>query len=225
MSTQTETTERRPSTKPLTKPQRKVFEFLKSEVRRNGYPPAIREICVGLNLSSTSTVHSHLKTLEKKGYIRRSKAKFRSIEILEKNFYEGPLFEGRENDDDREIVKLPVVGNVAAGAPILAEENIEDTFPVPAEYLSGGTNFMLRVKGDSMVDAGIFHRDLIIVREQPNADNGDIVVAIIDDEATVKYFYREHGFMLLKPANAAYKDIRTPEATVVGKVIGLFRRF
>jgi len=209
--------------RPLTKQQKNVYEFLKAEVRRNGYPPAIREICTGVGLSSTSTVHSHLKSLEEKGYIRRSKSKFRSIEILEPHFYDGPIFEGRD-EDEHEIVNLPIVGKVAAGTPLLAAENIEETFPVPAEYLSSGNNFMLRVKGDSMIDAGIFHRDLIMVREQPDANNGDIVVAIIDDSATVKYFYREHGFIRLEPANAAYKAIMTPEAIVVGKVIGLIRR-
>lgn len=210
--------------RPLTQQQKTVYEFLKSEFRRNGYPPAIREICSGVGLSSTSTIHSHLKALEQKGYIRRSKSKFRSIEILEPDFYDGPLFEGR-NEDEREIVSLPIVGKVAAGMPLLATENIEDTFPVPAEFLSSGTTFMLRVKGDSMIDAGIFHHDLIMVREQPDADNGDIVVAIIDDSATVKYFYRDHGFIRLEPANSAYKAIMIPEAVVVGKVIGLFRRF
>ena len=209
--------------RPLTKQQKSVYDFIKSEFRRNGYPPAIREICSGVGLSSTSTVHSHLKSLEQKGYIRRSKSKFRSIEILEQNFYDDPLYEGRY-EDKREIIKLPIVGKVAAGMPLFAAENIEDTFPVPAEYLGSGTTFMLRVKGDSMIDAGIFHRDLIIVREQPDADNGDIVVALIDDSATVKYFYREHDLIRLEPANPAYKAIIASETVVIGKVIGLFRR-
>jgi len=205
--------------KPLTTQQRKVYEFLKNEIRRNGYPPAIREICEGVGLNSTSTVHTHLKTLEGKGYIRRSTSKNRSIEILEPDFYES------RNFNDHEIIELPIVGRVAAGVPILADENIEDTFLIQAEYVSGGNMFMLRVKGDSMIDAGIHHRDLIIVRQQPDADNGDIVVAMLDDSATVKTFYREKNLIRLEPANSAYNTIWVESVRIVGKVVGLFRRF
>ncbi|MCL2576565.1 MAG: transcriptional repressor LexA [Defluviitaleaceae bacterium] len=199
----------------LTAKQQMILDFLKAEIRRNGYPPTVREICEAVGLSSTSTVHSHLETLERKGHIRRSPAKNRSTEILEEDFY----------TNARELVNVPIVGRVAAGVPILADENIEDTFPIPIDYVKNDTCFMLHVKGDSMIDEGILDGDLVLVRQQPDANNGDIVIALLDDSATVKTFYREGEFIRLDPANSAFDPIRVRECEVLGKVIGLYRRY
>ncbi|MCL2358011.1 MAG: transcriptional repressor LexA [Defluviitaleaceae bacterium] len=199
----------------LSAKQQKVLDFLKAEIRKNGYPPTVREICDAVGLSSTSTVHAHLETLERKGYIRRSPSKNRSTEILEEDFYSG----------GRELVNVPIVGRVAAGVPILADENIEDTFPIPIDYVKNDSCFMLHVKGDSMTDEGIFDGDLVLVRQQQDAIDGDIVIALIDDSATVKTFYRDGEFIRLDPANAAFESIRTRECEVLGKVIGLYRRY
>jgi len=198
----------------LTPKQREVFDFLRKQVRQKGYPPSIREICDAVNLSSTSSVHAHLKTLEAKGYIYHSPSKNRCIEIT--------------NSDDtgiRKIIEVPVLGQITAGLPIFAAENIEETFPLAAEYAHNAEVFMLRVRGESMIDAGIYNRDLIIARKQSTANNGDIIVAIIEDLATVKYFYQESEFVRLQPANSAYEPIYTREVTILGKVIGLFRKF
>ena len=201
---------------PLTAKQRLILEFLKSEIRQQGYPPTVREICDAVGLSSTSTVHAHLETLERKGYIRRAPAKNRSTEILEEDFY----------NHTRELVNVPIVGSVAAGIPILAEENIEDTFPIPIDYVKNDTCFMLHVKGDSMRDEGIFDGDLVLVRQQPDANDGDIVIALMEDsEATVKTFYREGEFVRLEPANPAFQPIITRDCDVLGKVVGLYRRY
>jgi len=199
----------------LTAKQKLVLDFLKSEIRQNGYPPTVREICDAVGLSSTSTVHSHLETLERKGYIRRSPAKNRSTEILEEDFY----------TNTREMVNVPIVGRVAAGSPILAEENIEDTFPIPIDYVKNDTCFMLHVKGDSMTDEGIFDGDLVLVRQQQLANDGDIVVALIDDSATVKTFSRDGENIVLSPANANYEPLVVRECEVLGKIIGLYRRY
>jgi repressor LexA len=199
----------------LTSKQLMILEFLKKEIKQNGYPPTVREICDAVNLSSTSTVHAHLETLERKGYIRRSPTKNRSTEILEEDFYLGA----------REMVNVPIVGRVAAGVPILAEENIEDSFPIPIDYVKNDTCFMLHVKGDSMIDEGIFDGDLVLVRQQQDANNGDIVIALLEDSATVKTFSREGDYICLTPANAALAPIKTKECSILGKVIGLYRRY
>ena len=200
---------------PLSKKQEEVFNFLKSQIRRKGYPPTVREICDAVNLSSTSTVHAHLETLERKGYIRRSPTKNRSIEILEDNFY----------GFSDQIVNVPIVGQVTAGVPILAQENIEGSFPIPVDYIPNNQTFILHIKGDSMIDAGIHDRDLIVVSQQKDADNGDIVVALIDDSATVKTFYRENnGFIRLQPANESFQPIIVNDCEILGKVVGLYRK-
>ncbi|MCL2840135.1 MAG: transcriptional repressor LexA [Defluviitaleaceae bacterium] len=199
----------------LTAKQQLILDFLKAEIRQNGYPPTVREICDAVGLSSTSTVHAHLETLERKGFIRRSPAKNRSTEILEEDFYA----------NTRELVNVPIVGRVAAGVPILAEENIEDTFPIPIDYVKNDTCFMLHVKGESMIDEGIFDGDLVLVRQQQDAADGDIVIALLDDSATVKTFYRDGEFVRLDPANNAFEPIRTRECDILGKVIGLYRRY
>jgi len=198
----------------LTAKQKLIYDFLKQEIKQNGYPPTVREICEAVGLSSTSTVHAHLATLERKGMIKRTKTKNRSTEILDNSFY-----------SNRELVSVPIIGKVAAGVPILAEENVIDTFPIPIEYLQNSTCFMLSVEGDSMIESGILSGDLVLVRQQPAADEGDIVIAMLDDSATVKKFYREGDKIKLMPSNSAMSPIITDEADVLGKVIGLYRRY
>lgn len=197
----------------LTAKQEEIFEFIKSELLNKGYPPAVREICDAVNLKSTSSVHSHLESLEKKGYIRRDPTKPRAIEIIDDSF----------GLSRRELVNVPMIGRVAAGQPILAEENLEGYFPIPAEYMPNSQTFMLKVKGDSMVNAGIFEGDQIIVKSQSTANNGEIVVALIEDAATVKTFYKESGYVRLQPENDYMDPIITKDVTLLGKVIGLFR--
>jgi len=199
----------------LSSKQKQILEYMKSEVREKGYPPSVREICDAVDLKSTSTVHGHLARLEKKGFIRRDPTKPRAIEILD-SFFESA---------QKELVNVPIIGNITAGAPILAVENIEDTFPLPMEYIHNDHAFMLRVRGESMIEAGIFDRDLILVRQQNDAKNGDIVVALIEDYATVKTFYREDGFIRLQPENASMSPIIVRDVTILGKVTGLFRKF
>jgi len=198
----------------LSSKQQLILDFIKQDIRDKGYPPTVRDICEAVGLSSTSTVHAHLKTLERKGYIKRQEGSNRSTKVVGDDFYKG-----------RELVNVPIVGRVAAGIPILAEENIEDTFPIPVDYVKNDTCFMLNVKGDSMMDEGILDGDLVLVRSQVNADDGDIVIALLDDSATVKFFSREGEYVKLSPANAAYSPILTKECDVLGKVIGLYRRY
>ena len=197
----------------ITDKQREILEYIRDTILAKGYPPAVREICEAVHLKSTSSVHSHLETLEKNGYIRRDPTKPRTIEIL---------------DDDfaltrREMVNVPVIGTVAAGMPILAEENIEDYMPIPVEMLPNKEVFMLKVKGESMIDAGIFNNDRVIVAKQDTAMNGEMVVALIEDSATVKTFYKEDGHFRLQPENASMDPIIVNDVQILGKVIGLFR--
>ena len=197
--------------------QQQILDYLKSEVREKGYPPSVREICDAINLKSTSTVHGHLTRLEKKGYIRRDPSKPIAIEILD----DEPVFE-----ENQQVVNVPIIGTITAGSPILAVENIDGTFPIPIQYITGENMFMLRVRGESMINAGIFDKDLILVKQQRNADNGDIVVALIDDEyATVKRFFAENGHIRLQPENPSMSPIIVEKCTVLGKVTGLFRKF
>ena len=197
----------------ITDKQREILEYIKEMILKKGYPPAVREICEAAHLKSTSSVHSHLESLEKNGYIRRDPTKPRTIEIL---------------DDDfaltrRELVNVPVIGTVAAGVPILAEQNIEDYLPIPAEILPNKEVFMFKVKGNSMIEAGIYNGDKVIVAKQPNAENGDKVVALVDDSATVKTFYKENGHFRLQPENSSMDPIILDQVEILGKVIGLFR--
>ena len=195
--------------------QKEILEYIKSEILNRGYPPAVRDICEAVHLKSTSSVHSHLETLEKNGYIRRDPTKPRAIEIIDDTF----------NLVRREVVNVPLLGRVAAGQPLLAVENIESYFPVPAEYIPKGESFMLKVTGESMVNAGIFYGDNILVQCQPTAENGDMVVALVDDSATVKTFYKEDGHYRLQPENDSMDPIIVEECTVLGKVFGVFRIF
>lgn len=201
----------------LTDKQAEILEYLKKEILAKGYPPSIREICQAVNLKSTSSVHAHLESLERKGYIRRDLSKSRSIEIIDDDF----------SLTKREMINIPIVGTVAAGQPILAEQNIEDYFPVPPEYLHNTNNqtFMLRVKGDSMVNVGIYEKDLVIVEQCSTARNSEIVVALIDDSATVKTFYKEKGYIRLQPENDYMEPIIVENCEILGRVIGLFRNF
>ena len=196
--------------------QTEILEYIKSEIINRGFPPAVREICEAVNLKSTSSVHSHLETLEKNGYIRRDPTKPRAIEIVDDNF----------NLTRRELVNVPVVGRVAAGEPILAVENVENYFPIPAEFMPNSQTFMLNVKGESMINAGILDGDQILVQQQSTAENGDIVVALIDDSATVKTFYKEDGYYRLQPENDTMEPIIVKDdLKILGKVIGVFRFF
>ena len=193
--------------------QQEILDYIKEEILKRGYPPAVREICEAVNLRSTSSVHSHLETLEKNGYIHRDPTKPRAIEICDDNFQMVRT----------EMVSLPVVGQVAAGTPILAEENIDSYFPVPAELVPQGESFVLRVKGDSMINVGIFSGDQIFVNACNTAHNGDTVVALIDDSATVKTFYKENGHIRLQPENDTMDPIIVDDCQILGKVFGVFR--
>ena len=197
----------------ITDKQREILEYIKETILKKGYPPAVREICEAVRLKSTSSVHSHLEQLEKNGYIRRDPTKPSTIEIIDDTF----------NLARREVVNVPLLGTVAAGAPILAQENIENYFPIPVEMLPNKEIFMLKVKGDSMIDAGIYNGDRVIVAKADTARNGEIVVALVDDSATVKTFYKEKGRFRLQPQNASMDPIILDEVQILGKVIGLFR--
>jgi repressor LexA len=198
----------------LSKKQLEVLSFIKKEIYKKGYPPSVREICDAVMLKSTSTVHGHLERLERKGYIRRDPTKPRAIEVLDGN---------SSITSRKEMVELPIVGKVTAGLPILAEENIEDSFPVPVDFVGNQEAFMLIVKGDSMINAGIFDGDYVIVRQQSVAKNGDIVVALLNDEATVKTFYKEKDYFRLQPENPYLMPIIVKDLSILGKVIGVFR--
>ena len=197
----------------ITAKQQEILEFIKQEILKKGYPPTVREICETVHLKSTSSVHSHLETLEKNGYIRRDPTKPRAIEVVDDTF----------GLTRREMVQVPVIGTVAAGQPILAAENIESYFPFPAEMLPNKETYMLHVKGESMVNAGILDGDQILCTVDSTAENGDIVVALVNDSATVKRFYKENGHFRLQPENDAMDPIITDHVEILGKVIGLFR--
>ena len=197
----------------ITAKQQEILDYIKNEILKKGYPPTVREICETVHLKSTSSVHSHLETLEKNGYIRRDPTKPRAIEICDDSFQMVRT----------EMVSLPVIGNVAAGQPILAEENIEEYFPVPAEMVPKGESFILNVRGDSMVNAGILNGDRVFVNQCSTANNGDIVVALIDYSATVKRFYREKDHIRLQPENDYMDPIIVDDCEILGKVFGIYR--
>ena len=179
----------------ITAKQEEILEYIKSQILERGFPPSVRDICEAVHLKSTSSVHSHLETLEKNGYIRRDPTKPRAIEILDDSF----------NFNRREMVNVPVIGHVAAGEPLLAEQNIENYFPIPMEYMPNKQTFMLKVHGESMINAGILDGDFVLVEQSAVADNGDIVVALLEDSATVKRFYKEEGIFRLQPENDALR--------------------
>lgn len=195
--------------------QLEILEYIKEQILHHGYPPAVREICTAVNLKSTSSVHAHLETLEKNGYIRRDPTKPRAIEIIDDEF----------NLTRRDMINVPIIGTITAGTPILATENIEGYFPVLSDNLPSGEMFMLYVKGESMINAGILDGDRVIVRMQNNANNGDMVAALIDDSATVKTFYKEDNHIRLQPENDFMDPIIVDDCKILGKVVALYRQF
>lgn len=198
----------------LTERQQKVLDYIKHQLREKGYPPSVREIGKAVGLTSSSTVHGHLCRLEEKGYLRRDPTKPRAIEVLTGSY------------DHRvdPYIPVPLVGKITAGQPILAVENIEGTYPLPADFVPGTDLFMLSVQGDSMIGAGIFNGDYVVVNRQNSADNGDIVVAMLGEDATVKRFFREKDHIRLQPENAAMQPIRSKDVQVIGRVVALFRK-
>lgn len=198
---------------PISDKQQQILEYIKDQIMEKGYPPAVREICDAVHLKSTSSVHSHLETLERRGYIRRDPTKPRAIEICDDNFQMLRT----------ETASLPVVGRVAAGEPILAEQNIESYFPIPAEYVPRGESFILKVHGTSMINVGIMDGDFIFVNSCNTAENGEIVVALIDDSATVKRFYKEKDHIRLQPENDEMEPIIVDSCQILGKVFGVYR--
>lgn len=197
----------------ITQKQSEILEYIKSQIFNKGYPPSVRDICSAVNLKSTSSVHAHLESLEKNGYIRRDPTKPRTIEIIDDNF----------NLTRREMVNVPVLGQVAAGEPILAVDNITGYFPIPSEFMPNEETFILTVKGDSMINIGIYNGDQIVVEKCNTAENGEIIVALLDDSATVKRFYKENGHIRLQPENDFMDPIIVDDCMILGKVIGLMR--
>lgn len=195
--------------------QQQILEYIKECIVNQGYPPAVRDICQAVNLKSTSSVHSHLETLEKNGYIRRDPTKPRAIEIIDDEF----------NLTRRDMINVPIIGTITAGEPILATENIEGYFPVLADNLPQGDVFMLHVKGESMINAGIFDGDCVIIKQQDTAHNGEIVAALIDDSATIKTFYKEDNHIRLQPENDTLDPIIVDDCSILGKVVALYRQF
>ncbi|WP_270573601.1 transcriptional repressor LexA [Candidatus Collinsella stercoripullorum] len=208
----------------ITKRQQQIYDFIRAYQQEKGYPPSVREMAAAVGLSSPSTVHAHLSALEDHGLIKRDKTKPRALEVFEQDGTSVKTAEVRAMPD-RGSVSLPLVGRVAAGMPILAEQNVEDTFTLPTEIVTDSSSFVLEVHGNSMVNVGIYNGDYIVVREQKSAMNGEIVVAMIDGEATVKTFYKEHGRVRLQPENDAMEPIFATNPTILGKVVALLRRF
>ena len=195
--------------------QLEILEYIKSQILERGFPPSVRDICEAVHLKSTSSVHSHLETLEKNGYIRRDPTKPRAIEILDESF----------NFTRREMVNVPIVGRVAAGEPILAEQNVENYFPIPMEFMPNNQTFMLKVRGESMINAGIFDGDIIVIEKTNTARNGEIVAAMTaENEVTLKRFYKEDGYFRLQPENDTMDPIILDQVTILGKAIGLYRK-
>ena len=209
----------------LNKREKDILKYIEKQVAANGYPPSVREICKAVGLRSTATVHGYLESLEKKGYIKKESQKGRTLKLLK-----GGKLEGHQETFDKpmytqkEMVDVPVVGKITAGAPILAVENVTDTFPIPIAFVGNSESFMLTVRGESMIEAGILNGDYILVRKQNTATNGEIVVALIEDEATVKTFYKEKDYVRLQPENSTMDPIIVPDCQILGKVIGVFRK-
>ncbi|WFE18950.1 transcriptional repressor LexA [Clostridium perfringens] len=194
--------------------QTQIYNFLIEFTKSKGYPPSVREICQAVSLKSTSTVHGHLKRLEKKGLIYRDPTKPRALEIVELS------------NEEKELIDIPIVGKVTAGMPILATENIEDMFQIPINYVKHNNDlFILKVTGDSMIEAGIFDGDLAIIEQKNVATNGDIVVALIENEATIKRFFKENGFIRLQPENKNYEPIIVEDCSILGKLVGIYRAY
>lgn len=208
----------------ITKRQQQIYDCIRSYQEEKGYPPSVREMAAAVGLSSPSTVHAHLNALEERGLIKRDRTKPRAIEVFNEDGSSAKQNPGAETET-RGSITLPLVGRVAAGMPILAEQNIEDTFTVPTEIATDASSFILEVHGESMINVGIYNGDYIIVREQHSATNGEIIVAMIDGEATVKTFYKEQGRVRLQPENDTMEPIYADNPTILGKVVALMRRF
>jgi len=203
----------------ITEKQMRVLEYVKEQIKKNGYAPSVREICQALGLKSTSTVHGYLSRLQKKGLIQKAALKPRTIRITDEEENGQQAFY-----TSKEMVDVPIVGKVTAGMPILAVENVEDSFPLPIDFVGNSETFMLRVRGDSMIEAGILDGDLVLVKKQNTAENGDIIVALIEDEATVKTFFKEKNHIRLQPRNSFMQPIIVPTCSILGKVAGVFRK-
>ena len=208
-----------------TRKEKAILKFIEEQVVENGYPPSVREIGKAIGLSSTATVHGYLARLEDKGYIKKQDKKGRTLQLIRGGKpYKPAQSEDKSVYSGKEMVEVPVVGRITAGAPILAVENITDTFPIPLDFIGNSDCFMLTVRGESMIEAGILDGDYILVKKQSNASNGEIVVALIEDEATVKTFYKENGHIRLQPENHTMDPIIVPDCKILGKVAGVFRK-
>ena len=208
----------------LNKREQAILKFIEKQIRDKGYPPSVREIGKAVGLSSTATVHSYIAKLTQKGYIKKEDQKGRTLKVLK-----GGLADNKKSTDKpfyngKEMVDVPVIGKITAGAPILAVENITDTFPIPIDFVGNSESFMLTVRGESMIEAGILDGDYILVKKQSTANNGEIVVALIEDEATVKTFYKEKDYIRLQPENSTMDPIIVPDCKILGKVAGVFRK-
>ncbi len=215
---------RRKSTVELNKREKAILKFIEKQIENVGYAPSVREIGKAVGLSSTATVHGYLAKLEKKGYIKKENQKGRTLRLLKG----GTLEKKQENDKNlytsKELVEVPVIGKITAGEPILAVENVTDTFPIPVDFVGNSESFMLTVRGESMIEAGILDGDYILVKQQNTANNGEIVVALIGEEATVKTFYKEKNHIRLQPENSTMDPIIVPDCQILGKVAGVFRK-
>ena len=206
----------------LNKREKAILKFIEKQVKEKGYPPSVREIGKAVGLSSTATVHGYLAKLTAKGYIKKEDQKGRTLKLLKGGLAEEP--QPKSVYTGREMLEVPVIGKISAGAPILAVENVVDTFPIPLDFVGNSESFMLTVKGESMIEAGILNGDYILIKRQETARNGEIVVALIEDEATVKTFYKEDGHIRLQPENSTMEPIIVPECKILGKVAGVFRK-
>ena len=207
-----------------TRKEKAILKFIEEQVIENGYPPSVREIGKAIGLSSTATVHAYLAKLEKQGYIKKEDKKGRTLKVIKGTDGQQIIKENKNFYTQRELVDVPVIGKITAGQPILAVENVTDTFPIPIDFVGNSESFMLTVRGESMIEAGILDGDYILVKKQDNASNGEIVVAFIEDEATVKTFYKENGHIRLQPENHTMDPIIVPDCKILGKVAGVFRK-
>ena len=208
----------------LNKREKAILKYIEKQIKENGYPPSVREIGKGVGLSSTATVHTYITGLEKKGYIKKENQKGRTLKLLKGGLDGQQKIEEKTAYSGKELVDVPVIGKITAGAPILAVENVTDTFPIPLDFVGNSESFMLTVRGESMIEAGILDGDYILVRKQDIARNGEIVVALIEDEATVKTFYREKDHVRLQPENSTMDPIIVPDCKILGRVCGVFRK-
>lgn len=208
----------------LNKREKAILKFIEKQIRDKGYPPSVREIGKAVGLSSTATVHGYIAKLSKKGYIKKENQKGRTLKLLKGGLSENEITSPKPIYNGKELVDVPVIGKITAGAPILAVENVTDTFPIPIDFVGNSESFMLTVRGESMIEAGILDGDYILVKRQNTARNGEIVVALIEDEATVKTFYKEDGHIRLQPQNSTMEPIIVPDCKILGKVGGVFRK-